>query len=163
MLTVKATICTNLKSLRYRPFIGSLPFEKPHFYCEMTAQTEAPSGRELDFRPAGEGRLKESAVLNTYDCKRSVCLRKSFIPPALSIRNTVAEMLTSRRKALVRANRFLILQGVCPSKKALFPGDDLTLRCINREDWVQAPPAREDRVRVRPAGRRWDAPTVHKK
>ena len=117
MRTGKATICTNLKSLRYRPFIGRLPFEKPLFYFEMAAQTEAPSGRELDFRPAGEERLKESAALTIYDCKRSVCLYKDIIPRALSIRNAVAEMLTSRRKPLVCANRIFILQGVCLSEK----------------------------------------------
>ena len=45
-----------------------------------------------------EERLKESAALTIYDCKRSVCLYKDIMPRALSIRNAVAEMLTSRRK-----------------------------------------------------------------
>ena len=123
MLTVKATICTNLKSLRYRPFIGRLPFEKPLFYFEMAAQTEAPSGRELDFRPEGEERLKESAVLNTYDCKRSVCLRKSFIPRALSVAFG-ASFLPEEASCLCKP--FLHFTEVYLSEKTSSPGDDLT-------------------------------------
>ena len=60
-------------NLQEDPFTGRLLFEKRHFYCEMTAQIEAPSGRELS-----RERLREPAALSIYDCKRLVCLYKKF-------------------------------------------------------------------------------------
>ena len=62
---------------------------------------EASSGRKL-----APKRLKEPAALTIYDCKRLVCLCKDIIPQAPSIRNAVAEMLTSRREPRLRRSSF---------------------------------------------------------
>ena len=99
--------------------------EGSHFYRKMTAQPEAPSGRELDFRPAGEERLREPAVLTIYDCERSVCLCKDIIPQALSVAfgdSFLPEEASCLCKSIPN------FTGRLSARKALSPGDDLTLR-----------------------------------
>ena len=49
---------------------------------------------------------------------------------------------------------YLHFIGRLPFRKTLYAGEEFTLRCINREDWVQAPPAREDWLPALPGGGR---------